>query len=818
MEVDPKRLTHIVVALLIFLVGGVICFTDPNDFKILNDFRNGLENPDLLKWPSKGNNNDPCGPPAWPHVFCSNNGRVTQIQVQNLGLKGPLPQNMNQLDKLQNVGLQRNNFNGKLPSFSGLSDLQYAYLDFNEFDTIPADFFHGLSNIRVLALDNNPFNQSTGWSIPSELAESTQLILWLNNQDGGGLTGSIDVIGTMVGLTQVWLHGNQFTGSIPDNIGSLTSLKELNLNRNRLVGLIPSGLANLNLQLLDLSNNMLMGSLPKFKAAKVLYDSNSFCQSDPGAQCAPEVNALLGFLRDVNYPENSHPRGLVTIHVWDHEGNNLHGILPSNLTLLNSLRLLNLSGNDFEPPLPKFNNGVNVVIDHNPKLNPSGPPLPPSPNGSPSDSSTPSSNFAPSEGNSSSPNASSDVNKERNSIKSRVVVIVASSSAVFTVLAIVLAVYCLRKRKKTKTAQNGVVIHPKDSSNPSDMVKIAIIDTSSGAESSRTTDGSDNARVIEAGNLVFSLQSLRKVTNDFARENELGRGGFGVVYKGELENGMNLAVKRMESGEIGCSEQTSFPLEEFEFGAFVVDERLNIALDVARGVEYLHSLAHQSFIHRDLKSANILLDDDFRAKVSDFGLVKLALDTERSVATRLAGTFGYLAPEYAVTGKITTKVDVFSFGVILMELLTGLVALDERRPEEKRYLAEWFWQIKSNRDTLIASIDPALDVKEDIYESIFIIAELAGHCTAREANYRPEMGHAVNVLAQLVEKWKPYEETDNCSGINLDLPLPQLLKGWQEEGDTRDFSGTFSQDSKGSIPAKPSGICRFVHFADAANR
>ncbi|KAK6163642.1 hypothetical protein DH2020_000506 [Rehmannia glutinosa] len=949
MEVDPRRLTHIVVALLIFLVGGVICFTDPNDFKILNDFRNGLENPDLLKWPSKGNNNDPCGPPAWPHVFCSNNGRVTQIQVQNLGLKGPLPQNMNQLDKLQNVGLQRNNFNGKLPSFSGLSDLQYAYLDFNEFDTIPADFFHGLSNIRVLALDNNPFNQSTGWSIPSELAESTQLvnffcsrcnivgripdffgsfpslnslrlssnkltgeipssfrnsimqILWLNNQDGGGLTGSIDVIGTMVGLTQVWLHGNQFTGSIPDNIGSLTSLKEFNLNRNRLVGLIPSGLANLNLQLLDLSNNMLMGSLPKFKAAKVLYDSNSFCQSDPGAQCAPEVNALLGFLRDVNYPEklasswtgnnpcvgpwwgiscNSKNQvsiinlrnlglngtlspslvdlpSLMEIHL---EGNNLHGILPSNLTLLNSLRLLNLSGNDFEPPLPKFNNGVNVVIDHNPKLNPSGPPLPPSPNGSPSDSSTPSSNFAPSEGNSSSPNASSDVNKERNSIKSRVVVIVASSSAVFTVLAIVLAVYCLRKRKKTRTAQNGVVIHPKDSSNPSDMVKIAIIDTSSGAESSRTTDGSDNARVIEAGNLVFSLQSLRKVTNDFARENELGRGGFGVVYKGELENGMKLAVKRMESGEIGNK-----ALDEFQTEISVLSKvrhrhlvsllgysaegnerllvyeympqgalsrhlfrwkslnlepvswtrRLNIALDVARGVEYLHSLAHQSFIHRDLKSANILLDDDFRAKVSDFGLVKLALDTERSVATRLAGTFGYLAPEYAVTGKITTKVDVFSFGVILMELLTGLVALDERRPEEKRYLAEWFWQIKSNRDTLIASIDPALDAKEDIYESIFIIAELAGHCTAREANYRPEMGHAVNVLAQLVEKWKPYEETDNYSGINLDLPLPQLLKGWQEEGDTRDFSGTFSQDSKGSIPAKPSGFADSFTSADA---
>ncbi|KAI3450760.1 hypothetical protein Pfo_007425 [Paulownia fortunei] len=963
MEVDARKLTHIVAVLLIFLVGDVIGVTNPNDFKILNDFRNGLENSDLLKWPGKGN--DPCGSPAWPHVFCSN-GRVTQIQVQGLGLKGPLPQNLNQLDKLQNVGLQRNQFNGKLPSFSGLSNLQYAYLDFNEFDTIPADFFHGLSNVRVLALDNNPFNQSSGWTIPSELAESAQLVnfscsscnivgripdffgkfsslnsfrlsankltgeipssfrdsmlrvLWLNDQDGGGMTGSIDVIGTMVGLTQVWLHGNQFTGSIPDNIGSLTSLRELNLNKNRLVGLIPPGLANLNLKLLDLNNNMFMGSVPKFKAEKVSYDSNSFCQSDPGAQCAPEVSALLGFLHDVNYPErlasqwtgndpcvgpwwgisctsrnqvsiinlqNQRLDGTLSPSLVDLpslleirlEGNNLHGIVPANLTLLKSLRVLNLSGNNFEPPLPKFHKGVKVVTDRNPKLNQSpspaaDPPLPPSPIGSPQSPSnnTPLASSAPSAGNGFSSNAPSNVNEEpnsQNSTKSRVMVIVAAvaSSAGFTLLAVLLAVYCLRKRKETKMAPGGVVIHPKDSSDHGNTVKIAIVDTSAleaqngGGAESRTTDALDNSQVIEAGNLIFSLQVLRKVTNNFAQENELGRGGFGVVYKGELEDGTKLAVKRMEAGEISNKVLNEFQTEIsvlskvrhrhlvsllgysvegkerllvyeymlqgalsrhlFRWKSLNIEplswtRRLNIALDVARGVEYLHSLAHQSFIHRDLKSANILLDGDFRAKVSDFGLVKLALDTERSVATRLAGTFGYLAPEYAVTGKITTKVDVFSFGVVLMELLTGLVALDERRPEENRYLAEWFWQIKSDREMLIASIDPALDAKEDIYESIYVIAELAGHCTARDPNYRPDMGHAVNVLAQLVETWKPYEETDQYSGINMTLPLPQLLKGWQEEADTQDFSGT-SQDSKGSIPAKPSGFADSFTSADA---
>ncbi|KAL5710967.1 mitogen activated protein kinase [Ranunculus cassubicifolius] len=99
---------------------------------------------------------------------------------------------------------------------------------------------------------------------------------------------------------------------------------------------------------------------------------------------------------------------------------------------------------------------------------------------------------------------------------------------------------------------------------------------------------------------------------------------------------------------------------------------LSIALDVARGVEYLHWLASQSFIHRDLKPSNILLGDDMKAKVADFGLVRLAPE----------GTFGYLAPEYGATGRVTTKVDIYAFGVVLLELITGRKAFDESQPEE----------------------------------------------------------------------------------------------------------------------------------------
>ena len=167
-------------------------------------------------------------------------------------------------------------------------------------------------------------------------------------------------------------------------------------------------------------------------------------------------------------------------------------------------------------------------------------------------------------------------------------------------------------------------------------------------------------------------------------------------------------------------------------------------------------------------------------------------------------------------GKITTKVDVFSYGVVLMELLTGLMALDESRPEESRYLAEYYWRIKSNREKLMSVIDPAIEPTEETSESIAIIAELAGHCTARDPNHRPDMSHAVNVLAALVEKWRPIDdELDYCSGIDLSQPLPQMLKVWKE-AESREVSYSASlQDSKSSIPARPTGFADSFTSADA---
>ncbi|XP_022007518.1 receptor-like kinase TMK3 [Helianthus annuus] len=409
---------------------------------------------------------------------------------------------------------------------------------------------------------------------------------------------------------------------------------------------------------------------------------------------------------------------------------------------------------------------------------------------------------------------------------------------------------CKWKKANSSEPPSSLVIQPLDPADSDNTVRISI------ANDTQMHAGSGESPVIMSGNIIISVQVLKNATKNFAKESKLGHGGFGVVYKGQLDDGTKIAVKRMESGAI-----SNKALDEFESEISVLTKvrhrhlvsllgysteglerilvyeympqgalsrhlfhwknlkleplswkmRLNIALDVARGMEYLHTLAHQSFIHRDLKSlpppksSNILLGDDFRAKVSDFGLVKLVPDGGKSIMTRVAGTFGYIAPEYAVTGKLTTKVDVFSYGVILMELLTGLMVLDNDRPEEKRYLVEWFSSIRADKEKVMAAVDFSLNANEEIFETISVVAELAGHCTAREPSQRPDMGHAVNVLAPLVEKWKPMESEAevSCGGVDHSLPLTQMVKRWQEaEAEGKDYVSYMDlDDGKSIIPA-----------------
>ncbi|CAN1351971.1 Receptor-like cytoplasmic kinase 185 [Linum perenne] len=248
--------------------------------------------------------------------------------------------------------------------------------------------------------------------------------------------------------------------------------------------------------------------------------------------------------------------------------------------------------------------------------------------------------------------------------------------------------------------------------------------------------GFDSVQVTtDKGLHVFTFKQLHSATGGFSKSNVVGHGGFGSVYRGVLSNGRKVAVKVMDQegkqGEeefevevellsrlrspyllalLGYCSGNNRKLLVYDFmangglqehlyplpGSNVTyrkldwETRLRIALEAAKGLEYLHEHVSPPVIHRDFKSSNILLDKSFHAKVSDFGLAKLGPDSVGGhVSTRVLGTQGYVAPEYALTGHLTTKSDVYSYGVVLLELLTGRVPVDMKRPSGEGVLVSW---------------------------------------------------------------------------------------------------------------------------------
>ncbi|XP_058206612.1 receptor-like serine/threonine-protein kinase ALE2 isoform X3 [Rhododendron vialii] len=314
---------------------------------------------------------------------------------------------------------------------------------------------------------------------------------------------------------------------------------------------------------------------------------------------------------------------------------------------------------------------------------------------------------------------------------------------------------------------------------------------------------------------TFSSSNLKKATDNFNASKILGEGGFGRVYNGVLEDGTKVAVKVLKRDDqqggreflaevemlsrlhhrnlvklIGiCTEERSrclvyelIPNGSVESHLHGDDRvtapldwgsRVKIALGAARGLAYLHEDSSPRVIHRDFKSSNILLEHDFTPKVSDFGLARTALDEEnRHISTRVMGTFGYVAPEYAMTGHLLVKSDVYSYGVVLLELLTGRKPVDMSQPPGQENLVSWARSLLTSKEALESIIDPSLGL-DFPFDSIAKVAAIASMCVQPEVSHRPFMGEVVQALKLVCNESDDTKEfgSRSCSQEDLSADL-----------------------------------------------
>ncbi|KAE8686811.1 BRASSINOSTEROID INSENSITIVE 1-associated receptor kinase 1 [Hibiscus syriacus] len=507
-------------------------------------------------------------------------------------------------------------------------------------------------------------------------------------------------------VTRVDLGNANLTGQLVPHLGQLPNLQYLELYSNNISGIIPEDLGNLtNLVSLDLYLNSLSGHIP----------------------------STLGKLQKLRFLRLNN--------------NTLTGQIPMPLTTIMSLQVLDLSNNKLEGDIPvngSFSLFTPISFSNNRLNNP--PPAPPPPI-------TPTAPIP--SGNSATGAIAGGV--------------AAGAALLFAAPAIVLAWW--RKRK------------PEDH----------FFDVPA-----------EEDPEVHLGQLKrFSLRELQVATDNFSNKNILGRGGFGKVYKGRLADGSLVAVKRLkeertQGGELQFQTEVEMismavhrnllrlrgfcmtPTERLLVYPFMVNGsvasclrerpesqapldwaiRKRIALGAARGLAYLHDHCDPKIIHRDVKAANILLDEEFEAVVGDFGLAKLMDYKDTHVTTAVRGTIGHIAPEYLSTGKSSEKTDVFGYGVMLLELITGQRAFDLARlaNDDDVMLLDWVKGLLKDRklETLVDT-DLQGNYADHEVEQLIQVALL---CTQGTPKERPNMAEVVRMLEGdgLAERWEEWQE------------------------------------------------------------
>uniref|UniRef100_A0A5B6ZUS8 Protein kinase domain-containing protein n=1 Tax=Davidia involucrata TaxID=16924 RepID=A0A5B6ZUS8_DAVIN len=562
-------------------------------------------------------------------------------------------------------------------------------------------------------------------------------------------------------LTSLNLANNNLSGNLPYSISNMVTLNFMNICRNTLSQSIGDMFANLaGLATLDLSFNNFTGDLPN-SLSSLTNLSTLHAQNN---QLTGSLNVLAGLpLTDLNVANN-----------------NFSGWIPRELSSIPNFRY---DGNSFDngpaPPPPPYTSPP-PNRSHNNRSH------------SPPSAHTPSSN-------------SENGNKKWLTAGPIIGIILGS----LLVVLFALLVFCLRKGKRKESAArtSGSIAVITDKVNTEiqehrvkSMATVADLKPPPAeklvVERMQGKNGSIKRVKSPITAATYSVASLQVATNSFSQENLIGEGSLGRVYRAEFPNGKKMAIKKIDNAALSLQEEDNFleavsnmsrlrhsniiTLVGFcaEHGQRLLvydyigngslhdmlhfaddmgktltwNARLRVALGTARALEYLHEVCLPSVVHRNFKSANILLDEELNPHLSDCGLAALTPNTERQVSlTQMVGSFGYSAPEFALSGIYTVKSDVYSFGVVMLELLTARKPLDSSRVRSEQSLVRWATPQLHDIDALAKMVDPTLNGMYPA-KSLSRFADIIALCVQPEPEFRPPMSEVVQALVRLMQR------------------------------------------------------------------
>ncbi|TKY56912.1 leucine-rich repeat receptor protein kinase IMK3 [Spatholobus suberectus] len=744
-----------------------------SNFLALQAFKQELVDPKgfLRSWNDSGYGACSGG---WVGIKCAQ-GQVIVIQLPWKGLKGHITERIGQLGGLRKLSLHDNQIGGSIPSALGLLlYLRGVQLFNNRFTGSIPPSLGSCPLLQSLDLSNNLL---TG-TIPMSLGNATKLY-WLNlsfNSFSGPIPTSLTRLTSLTYLSlqhnnlsgsipNTWGDHNFFTGSIPASLGSLSELTEITLSHNQFSGAIPNQIGNLSrLKTVDFSNNALNGSLPatfsNLSSLTLLNVENNHLGNQ-----IPETLGRLHNLSVLVLSRNQFsghiPQSIGNISKLtqlDLSLNNLSGEIPVSFDNLRSLGFFNVSHNNLSGPVPtllahKFNSSSFVGNIQLCGYSPTIPCPSPAPSGSP-------------------PEISKHHHKKLGT--KDIILIVAGVLLVVLVTLCCILLFCLIRKRATSNEEGGQATGRASAARTEKGVPPVAGEAEAGGEAGGKLVHFD-------GPLAFTADDLLCATAEI-----MGKSTYGTVYKATLEDGSQAAVKRLREkitkgqrefeSEVSVIGRIRHPnllaLRAYYLGPkgeklLVFDympkgslasflhargpetaidwpTRMKIAQGMARGLLYLHS--QENIIHGNLTSSNVLLDESTNAKIADFGLSRLMTTAANSNVIATAGALGYRAPELSKLKKANTKTDVYSLGVILLELLTGKPPGEAMNGVD---LPQWVASIvKEEWTNEVFDVELMRDASTYGDEMLNTL-KLALHCVDPSPSARPEVQQVLQQLEEI---------------------------------------------------------------------